>query len=105
MKSALPPVKMLAGGIDGRRGEIRFATDPTAVKVRLGGRENPITALLVEVSKSGFRLTLNEQVSFGVLICIEMPGFALLGDARHCQPLPGNKSYSVGVKLRGIAGQ
>jgi hypothetical protein len=103
LKPALPPVKMATVEIDGRRRDVRFAVDHTVVQVRLGGREQRVTALIVEVSKSGFRLTMDESVPFGVLVCVEMPGFSLLGDVRYCQPLPGNRSYFIGVELRCVA--
>src|ERR1039458_8021134 len=83
---------------DGRRREVRFETDHKLVQVRIGGNEQPVKALILNVSNSGFRLTMYETVPFGALICIEMPHIALLGDVRYCQPLSGNRSYFVGVQ-------
>jgi len=88
---------------EGRR-DVRFNSTHTTVQAHLDGRE-PVTALVVEVSKSGLQLIVEEPLPVGVPVRIEMRGLIVEGDIRHCRPQPDNTSYAVGVLMRDVTEQ
>lgn len=93
-----------AAGKDSGRRDVRFNSNHTTVQAHLDGRE-PVTALVVEVSKSGLQLVVEEPLPVGVPVRIEMRGLIVEGDIRHCRPQPDNTSYAVGVLMRDVTEQ
>jgi len=82
-----------------RRAEMRIACEPVTVQAWLGGREQKIAAVVVEVSKSGLQLLTDVPVQVGSAVRIDTGGLIVLGDIRYCQPRMDNRSYAVGVLL------
>lgn len=86
---------------DGRR-EVRISCQPAAVQVCLGGSEQAVAALVVEVSTSGLQLLADEPVPVGSPVRIDMGDLIVQGEIRHCERRLDKRSYTVGVKMHDV---
>jgi len=82
--------------------EVRTAWVPVPAQMYLGGREEPVAAVVVEVSKSRVQLLADEPAPVGTSVRIDMGDLVVQGDIRHCQPRLDKRSYTVGVLRRDI---
>ena len=85
-------------GHDGRRNE-RLSCNPTIVQAYVDGRERPVAAQVVEVSKSGVQLVLAEPLPVGGHVRIEIGALIVQGDIRYCKPRDDNESWAAGILM------
>lgn len=86
-----------------RRSEMRWACTPTGVHAHLDGYDRPIGGQVVEVSREGMQLHVEEPIAVGSLVTIEMGNVIVLGDVRHCNSR--QNYYTVGLRTRDVRSQ
>ena len=90
-----------AEGTDSRR-DARAVFEAAEVRVHLAGREQPVAAMVVEVSNSGLQPLADEPLPVGTQVCIDMDGLVVQRDVRHCRPRLDSRSYTVGILMRDV---
>ena len=94
--------KIRAAGDPEKRQEHRFASNPNDAVVHVPGRSTPLTAIIVDVSKSGLKLEVGEALSAGTELRVDMPRLVVAGDVRYCRELGEPGSFSIGVQIREV---
>jgi hypothetical protein len=82
---------------------MRLSCDPTIVEARLDGREQPVNARVVEVSKSGVQLLVAESLPIGAHVRVEIGAIRVEGDIRHCKQGPDENSWAVGILMHDVS--
>jgi hypothetical protein len=82
------------------RREARLPCDPTGVHAHLKGSGRHFTGRIVEVSRTGVQIQIDEAVPVGSVMTVEFGGTLLTGDIRHCQPRDGR--FTVGIQTADV---
>lgn len=85
-------------GSDGRR-DVRFSCDHTKVQAHLDGRAEPVPARVVEVSRSGVQLSVNEALAVGTAIRVSIGGLVVRGHIRYCRQQQDETTWTAGVLI------
>ena len=83
---------------DTRRQHVRVCCEPTKVYVHLAGYGRPLDAQMIDVSRGGMQLQINQQLPVGAHVTIDTGMMTVQGEVRHCQLEDG--VYVVGVMRR-----
>jgi hypothetical protein len=78
------------------RREPRLPCNPTGIHAYVEGRGRPVAGQIVEVSRTGIRLQIDEAVPIGSVMTVEVGGTLLMGDVRHCEP--HDEQFAVGLQ-------
>lgn len=81
-----------------RRRDLRFPCDTSAVEVHLDARDQPLTAHVIEVSRAGLKLRMDDALPVGTPLTVEVGKLSVLGEVRRCESGP-DASHTVGVLL------
>ncbi|MBZ5636568.1 MAG: PilZ domain-containing protein [Acidobacteriia bacterium] len=79
-----------------RRGEPRFQVNAPAKLTPLDDPERELDCILVDISGSGMKLVLSEELVEGQMISVEVGQHMVLADVRHCTAR-GSK-FAIGVE-------
>jgi len=78
--------------------ENRLTCAPTKTCVYIGDTGGPLLAEIHNVSRSGLRLVLEQPVSVGSAVKVEMAGMIAVGEIRYCRQEKGG-SFSAGMRI------
>jgi hypothetical protein len=81
------------------RSHVRMCCEPTLVYVHLADYNRPVNAQMIDVSKGGLQLQLNQPLPVGTYLTIDTGQVTLHGEVRHCQEQPGHV-FVIGVMKR-----
>lgn len=86
--------------------ELRAVCNPTPVRIALDNQTEPLTAYVVNASKSGLGLRLSRtfqlrlQLQHGVKVRVEMHRILIFGSIRYCVLSDKNLGfYDVGLRI------
>lgn len=79
-----------------RRGEPRFQVSAPAKLTPLDDPERELDCILADISGSGMKVVLSEELGEGQMISVEVGQHMVLGDVRHCTAR-GSK-FVIGVE-------
>jgi len=82
------------------RREARLPCNPTGVHAYIKGSDRHFTGKIVEVSRTGIQLQIDEAVPVGSVMTVEFGGTVLTGDIRHCQPRDGR--FTIGIQTADV---
>ena len=82
------------------RREPRLPCNPTGVDARLEGSDRLLTGRIVEVSRTGIQIQIDEAVPEGCVMTVEFGGTVLTGDIRHCEACDGR--FTVGIQTTNV---
>jgi hypothetical protein len=82
------------------RREPRLPCNPTGVHAVLEGSDRHFTGQIVEVSRTGIQLQIDEAVPVGSVMTVEFGGTVLTGAVRHCQLREGR--FTVGIETSDV---
>jgi hypothetical protein len=77
--------------------ENRLTCAPTETCVYVGDMGAPLRAEIHNVSRSGLRLVLEQPVSVGSAVKVEMAGMIAVGEIRYCRQ--EKDSFSAGMRI------
>jgi exoribonuclease II len=61
------------------------------------GYDEPVSAEVVEISKTGLKLQVKDAIPVGSLLTIAMPHMTLMGEVRHCSQ-QSDQLYIAGIQ-------
>lgn len=82
------------------RREPRLPCNPTGVHAHLEGSGRHFIGQIVEVSRTGVQIQMDEAVPVGSVMTVEFGGTTLTGDIRHCEPRDGY--FTVGIQTNDV---
>ena len=82
------------------RREPRLACNPTGVQARVEGSGRHFIGQIVEVSRTGIQIQIDEAVAVGSVMTVELGDTLLTGDIRHCEPRDGR--FAVGIQTNDV---
>ncbi|HVW10244.1 MAG TPA: PilZ domain-containing protein [Bryobacteraceae bacterium] len=82
------------------RREPRLPCNPTGVRAYLKSLERQFTGNIVEVSRTGIQLQIDEAVPTGSVMTVEFGGTVLEGEVRHCEFRDGR--FTVGIQTADV---
>ena len=82
------------------RREPRLPCNPTGVHAHLEGSGRHFIGQIVEVSRTGVQIQMDEAVPVGSVMTVEFGGTTLTGDIRHCEPRDGH--FTVGIQTNDV---
>jgi hypothetical protein len=82
------------------RREPRLPCNPTGVRAYVTGSDRHFMGEIVEVSRTGIQLQIDEAVPEGSLMTVELGGTILQGEVRHCQSRDGR--FTVGIQTADV---
>jgi hypothetical protein len=82
------------------RREPRLPCNPTGVHAHLEGSGRHFTGKIVEVSRTGVQIQIDEAVPVGSVMTVEFGGTVLTGDIRHCQLRDGR--FTIGIQTADV---
>jgi hypothetical protein len=77
------------------RREPRLPCNPTGIQAYVDGSVRPVDGRIVEVSRTGIQLQIEEAVPVGSVMTVEVGETVLTGDVRHCEAR--DEHYTVGL--------
>src|SRR5580704_7530587 len=81
-----------------RRREMRLQCDPANVVLEITGHPEPVEGQIVEVSKSGLQLRLENSVPGGEAVRVTRASMIINGQIRYCRPNDAG-SFDTGVEI------
>jgi hypothetical protein len=81
-----------------RRREMRLQCDPANVVLDITGHSEPVEGQIVEVSKSGLQLRLENSVPAGQTVRVTRASMIINGQIRYCRPNDAG-SFDTGVEI------
>jgi hypothetical protein len=82
------------------RREQRLPCNPTGVHACVDGVDRHFTAKIVEVSRTGIQLQIDEAVPIGSVMTVELGSTVLTGAVRHCDFREGR--FTVGIQTSDV---
>ena len=82
------------------RREPRLPCNPTGVHAYVNGSDRHFTGKIVEVSRTGIQLQIDEAVPLGSVMTVEFGGTVLTGEIRHCELRDGR--FTVGIQTADV---
>jgi hypothetical protein len=82
------------------RREQRLPCNPTGVHAQLKGSNRHFTGRIVEVSRTGVQIQIDEEVPVGSVMTVEFGDTILKGDIRHCEARDGH--FTVGIQTNDV---
>ena len=77
--------------------ELRLPCTPTGVLAHLDAFDEPVTGHIVEVSRAGFKLHMDNPLPVGSFVTVETGGMTMLGDVRYCYAR-SDQRHTVGIR-------
>jgi hypothetical protein len=83
-----------------RRAEARYPTqDPVEIET-LPGPSQPFYGTILDVSRSGLRISLRKRISRGKQVLVKLHHGVIFGEVRYCRSVPDG--FQVGVKIQDV---
>lgn len=83
-----------------RRTEARYVTQDPAEFEILPGPSQPIRGTIVDVSRSGLRVTLPQRIGRGEQVRVKLQDNVILGEVRYCRAVSG--AFQAGIQIRNL---
>jgi len=83
-----------------RRSETRYQTqDPAEIEI-LPGPSAPLFGTVLDVSRSGLRVALQNRISRGEHVKVKLHRNVIFGEVRYCRPVPNG--FQAGLKIQDL---
>jgi len=82
------------------RRESRLPCNPTGIHACVDGSDRHFTGRIVEVSRTGIQLQIDEAVPLGSVMTVELGGTVLTGAVRHCEFR--DEHFTVGIQTSDV---
>ena len=83
-----------------RRSEARYQTqDPAEIEV-LPGPSEPLFGTVLDVSRSGMRVALQNRISRGEQVKVKLHRNVIFGEVRYCRAVPNG--FQAGLKIQDL---
>jgi hypothetical protein len=83
-----------------RRSEARYPTqDPAEIEI-LPGPTEPIYGTILDVSRSGLRVTLPQRIDRGQHIKVKLRDNVIFGEVRYCRAVSG--AFQAGIRIQDL---
>lgn len=83
------------------RREPRLPCNPTGIHAYVEGSARPVAGRIVEVSRTGIQLQIEEAVPVGSVMTVEVGETVLTGGVRHCEARE-DEHYTVGLETSDV---
>lgn len=83
-----------------KRSEPRLPCNPTGIHAFVDGSDRPVAGKIVEVSRTGIQLQIDEAVPVGSRMTVKVGDTVLLGDVRHCRAR--DDRFTVGLQTSDV---
>jgi hypothetical protein len=83
-----------------RRSETRYPTQYPAELELLPGPAEPIYGTVLDVSRSGLRVSLPRRVDRGARVKVKLRDNVIFGDVRYCRAVSG--AFHVGIRIQDL---
>jgi hypothetical protein len=87
--------------IKSSRREPRLPCNPTSIHAQVEGSGRIVSGQIVEVSRAGIRLHVDEAVPVGSVVTVELGGTVLRGDVRHCEADDAER-FTLGIQTSDV---